>query len=64
LVLRDKGTVAVAGESLTACLQTLVRDAGNLHPLVAIRVVDYLLRLLQASHVSAKSPRHAHQLTG
>jgi golgi-specific brefeldin A-resistance guanine nucleotide exchange factor 1 len=64
LVLRDKVTVAVAGESLTACLQTLVRDAGNLHPLVAIRVVDYLLRLLQASHVSAKLPRYVHQLTG
>ena len=52
LVLRDNDTVAVAGESLTACLQSLVRDAANLHPLVAIRVVHYLLRLLQASYVS------------
>jgi golgi-specific brefeldin A-resistance guanine nucleotide exchange factor 1 len=56
MVLRDKSTVAVAGESLTACLQTLVRDAGNLHPLVAVRVVHYLLRLLQASYVSVPSP--------
>ena len=55
LVLRDEDTVAVAGESLTACLQTLVRDAANLHPLVAIRVVHYLLRLLQASYVSVWS---------
>jgi golgi-specific brefeldin A-resistance guanine nucleotide exchange factor 1 len=52
LVLRDKSTVAVAGESLTACLQTLVRDSANLHPLVARRVVHYLLRLLQVSYVS------------
>jgi golgi-specific brefeldin A-resistance guanine nucleotide exchange factor 1 len=52
MVLRDKSTVAAAGESLTACLQTLIRDAANLHPLVAIRVVHYLLRLLQASRVS------------
>lgn len=55
LVLRDKSTVAAAGEPLTACLQSLVRDAANLHPLVSIRVVHYLLRLLQLSHVSFTS---------
>ncbi len=55
LVLRDKFTVAAAGESLTVCLQTLVRDSANLHPLVAIRVVNYLLRLLQVSYVSTIS---------
>lgn len=55
MVLRDKSTVAAAGESLTACLQTLVRDSANLHPLVAVRVVHYLLCLLQASYVSTIS---------
>lgn len=51
LVLRDRETVAAAGESLTTYLQSLIRDASNLHALVAVRVVHHLLRLLKASHV-------------
>ena len=63
LVLRDKSTVSAAGDSLTACLQSLVRDAANLNPLVAIRVVHYLLRLLLASYVNSISSTHFQPLT-
>ena len=63
IVLRDKSTVSAAGESLTACLQTLVRDAANMHPLAAVRVVHYLLRLLQASYVSVIPSRICMPLT-
>jgi golgi-specific brefeldin A-resistance guanine nucleotide exchange factor 1 len=63
MVLRDKSTVAAAGESLSACLQNLVRDAVNLHPLVALRVVHYLLRLLQASYVRGPSSYVLNPLT-
>lgn len=52
LTLRDKETVEAMGETLTAALQNVVRDATNLHPLVVSRVVYYLLNLLRASHVS------------
>lgn len=63
LVLRDKSTVAAAGEVLTGCLQSLVRDSANLHPLVAVRVISYLLQLLQASYVSADPFTAFHLLT-
>lgn len=52
LTLRDKDTIAAAGESLTATLQTVVRDASNLHPLASTRAVHYLLELLRLSFVS------------
>ena len=52
LTLRDDGTVAAAGEQLTGSLQNAVRDASNLHPLAASRVVHYLLQLLRYSYVS------------
>jgi golgi-specific brefeldin A-resistance guanine nucleotide exchange factor 1 len=52
LTLRDDETVAVAGEQLTGALQNAVRDASNLHPLAASRVVHYLLELLRHSYVS------------
>jgi golgi-specific brefeldin A-resistance guanine nucleotide exchange factor 1 len=55
LVTRDAATITAGGESLTACLQSLVRDAANLHPLVSTRVVHYLLRLLQASYVRTQA---------
>lgn len=51
LTLRDEDTVAAAGESLTASLQTTIRDASNLHPLTSSRVVHYLLELLRLAFV-------------
>ena len=53
LTLRDNETVAVVGESLTASLQTVIRDASNLHPLTSSRVVHYLLALLGLGFVSS-----------
>jgi brefeldin A-resistance guanine nucleotide exchange factor 1 len=51
LALRDDKTLEVLGENLATTLQTLVRDAKNLHPLTVSRVVSYLLNLLRLSHV-------------
>ncbi|CAG8084097.1 unnamed protein product [Penicillium salamii] len=51
LTLRDEKTLEVLGENLATTLQTLVRDAKNLHPLAVSRVVSYLLNLLRLSHV-------------
>jgi brefeldin A-resistance guanine nucleotide exchange factor 1 len=47
LTLRDEDTIEAAGEMLTASLQTAIRDAANLHPLAASRMVVYLLDLLR-----------------
>jgi brefeldin A-resistance guanine nucleotide exchange factor 1 len=47
LTLRDEDTIEGAGEMLTASLQTAIRDAANLHPLAASRMVVYLLDLLR-----------------
>lgn len=52
LTLRDQETIEASGESLTASLQNVVRDAPNLHPLIVSRVVYYLLNLLRGSYVS------------
>lgn len=52
LTSRDGDTVAAAGESLTAALQTVIRDASNLHPLTSSRLVHYLLDLLRLAFVS------------
>ncbi|CAI7627566.1 unnamed protein product [Penicillium viridicatum] len=50
LTLRDEKTLEALGENLATTLQTLVRDAKNLHPLTVSRVVSYLLNLLRLSH--------------
>ncbi|KAJ5152360.1 hypothetical protein N7492_010655 [Penicillium capsulatum] len=50
LTLRDEKTLEVLGETLATTLQTLVRDAKNLHPLTVSRLVSYLLNLLRLSH--------------
>ncbi|KIV87306.1 hypothetical protein PV11_02861 [Exophiala sideris] len=50
LTLRDDETIAAAGESLTATLLNAVRDASNLHPLAASRVLHYLMELLRYSY--------------
>lgn len=59
LTLRDEKTLQSLGETLATMLQTLVRDAKNLHPLAVSRIVSYLLNLLRLSHVSdIKWPSH------
>lgn len=55
LTLRDDHTIAAAGETLTAALQTTIRDAANLHPLATSRIVHYLLDLLRLSFVSGRA---------
>lgn len=51
LTLRDDKTLGSLGESLATTLQTLTRDAKNLHPLTVSRIVSYLFNLLRLSHV-------------
>lgn len=51
ITLRDEKTLETLGEMLATNLQTLVRDAKNLHPLTVSRLVYYLLNLLRLSHV-------------
>lgn len=51
LTLRDEKTLSALGEMLATTLQTMVRDAKNLHPLSISRIVSYLLSLLRLSHV-------------
>ncbi len=53
LTLRDDETVAEAGDRVTNVLQNAVRDANNLHPLAAGRVVRYLLDMLRFGFVSS-----------
>ena len=54
LTLRDEKTIQDLGESLTASLQNVVRDAKNLHPLAVSRAVYYLLNLLRLSYVGLR----------
>jgi brefeldin A-resistance guanine nucleotide exchange factor 1 len=56
LTIRDDHTIVAAGEQLTGSLQNAVRDASNLHPLAAVRVVHYLLELVRYSYVSHRLP--------
>ena len=51
LTLQEQSTMETLGESLASSLQTLIRDAGNLHPLAMSRIIYYLLSLLRLSHV-------------
>lgn len=52
MATRDHGSVALMGQPVADALQTVVRDAANVHPLVLARVVFYLLYFLNASQVS------------
>lgn len=55
LTMRDADTLHDTGEDLTAALQSTVRDAANLHPVIVSRAVYYLLCLLQMAFVSFQS---------
>ena len=54
---RDQRAVALMGQAVADALQTIVRDAANVHPLVLSRAIFYLLYLLNVSQVSNS---HAH----
>ncbi|KAK5078142.1 GDP/GTP exchange factor for ARF [Lithohypha guttulata] len=65
LVLRDNDTIATAGEALTNALQSAVRNASNIHPLAASRIVQYLLELLRHSfeHDFMRAPVVLHAIS-
>ena len=51
MATRDYDSVALMGQAVADALQTVVRDAANVHPLILARAVFYLLYLLNASQV-------------
>ncbi|KAK3044200.1 hypothetical protein LTS18_001908, partial [Coniosporium uncinatum] len=65
LALRDEETVATLGKDVADALQTVVRDASNLHYVTVSRAVYYLLRLLRASddHEFIRAPVVLHQIS-
>ena len=55
MATRDHESVTLMGQAVAEALQTIVRDAANIHPLILARAVFYLLYLLNASQVSTHS---------
>ena len=55
---RDQRSVALMGQAVADALQTIIRDAANVHPLVLSRAIFYLLYLLNASQVIITYPFH------
>ena len=53
---RDQRSVALMGQAVADALQTIIRDAANVHPLVLSRAIFYLLFLLNVSQVSVTHP--------
>lgn len=53
---RDQRSVGLMGQAVADALQTLIRDAANVHPLVLSRAIFYLLYLLNASQVIINYP--------
>jgi brefeldin A-resistance guanine nucleotide exchange factor 1 len=60
LALRDEETVQELAKDVTDALQTVIRDAAKLDPVVIARSVYYLLSLLKASNV--RSPLSSNYL--
>lgn len=52
LALRDAETIEALGRDVAHALQSVIRDAVNVHYVVLSRAVYYLLSLLRASDVS------------
>jgi brefeldin A-resistance guanine nucleotide exchange factor 1 len=50
LALRDEETVRELAKEVTEALQSVIRDASKLHPVIVARSVYYLLILLKASN--------------
>lgn len=55
LSTRDQESVRLMGPNVLDALNTIVRDAANVHPLILSRAVFYLLHLLNAAQVSGIS---------
>ncbi|KAI9724141.1 MAG: hypothetical protein M1812_000860 [Candelaria pacifica] len=51
-VIRQE-TVEAVGQVVAEALQTVLRDAANVHPVIVSRTIFYLLNLLHASHEHA-----------
>lgn len=51
LTLRDEKTVQEVGQPVAEALQSVIRDAVNIHPTAVSRAIYYLFSLLEASHV-------------
>ncbi len=52
LSTRDQESVKLMGPNVVDALNTVVRDAANVHPLLLSRAVYYLLHLLNTAQVS------------
>ncbi|KAI9815369.1 MAG: GDP/GTP exchange factor for ARF [Thelocarpon impressellum] len=50
LAIRDKETIEAFGKDVAEALQSIMRDAKNVHPTILSRAIFYLLNLLRASH--------------
>lgn len=55
LATRDTESITAVGEMVADALHTIVRNATKVHPVVLSRAVYYLLHILNASQVLAKS---------
>ena len=65
LAIRDDENFDTVGELVADAIQTIVRDAANIHSMVLARAVFYLLLLLQksADQVFLESTWHVAKLT-
>lgn len=54
LVTRDADTVRELGKNVADVLQSMIRQARDVHPAVISRALYYLLKLLGASNVSCQ----------
>ena len=54
LALRDGEAMAACGKDVAEALQSIMRDAKNVHATVVARALFYLLNLLRASYVGVE----------
>lgn len=52
LSTRDEESLRLMGPNVLDALNTIVRDAANVHPLILSRAIFYLLHLLNTAQVS------------
>lgn len=55
IATRNDESIAAVGQDVAEVLQSVVRDAANVHPLIVSRAVFYLLHLLNTSQVRGHS---------
>lgn len=58
LAARDPETMSKLGAEVVDALQSIIRDAAQVHPVTLSRTIYYLLSFLRASHVSILSFKH------